>query len=595
MDKTRSSVINFIKINGSKSRIISFAPQTLIKLPDIEEIEMWRDLISADEERAIQKEAYVGFNNILEIGGETLWCNRNILFFFMCQTIFIKNLLKTIREPICLILPGSSKSGFFSTEGAKSLGRMISEMKCNIQEKEDDIQKEYGKKFKNIENVCFVFKVYLNIKISLKYFSKMLKPKDIKDIKDIKDVKDVLVLADSGSSVNLNPALDIARQLESSGGFPYILTHSEFVKESMESNGFNVTKINFENLPIDLMFNTECEVLGLIKRLMTKDFLGLIKGLIRKDLVYRFFIAYIHPNFFSWARDNKIFQYQIGEFFNLYNARSFLTIGLAEPLTILAAKEFKDRKGIWTNYLPILINDSLEAFFYPADQYLVYGDHAKEIIISSGKNPDDVFSFGSTGLDRVINGNFSKVRDKKWLLNLYPEVGNDKIIILGTEFRPNEFTEIKQILNELIKIPESSIILKLHPDEQKAQFENLLNQSCYKSITLIQSCDIDRLINAADLLICSASNINLNAALHKTPSLSIVLSGKPYRINFNKEGLCPSISKKKDIKPVVQSLLFDSSEIKKSLKMYDKSMYRFNGPNDGKAVKRIVEVLIGKT
>ena len=86
MDKTRSSVINFIKINGSKSRIISFAPQTLIKLPDIEEIEMWRDLISADEERAIQKEAYVGFNNILEIGGETLWCNRNILFFFMIHS-----------------------------------------------------------------------------------------------------------------------------------------------------------------------------------------------------------------------------------------------------------------------------------------------------------------------------------------------------------------------------------------------------------------------------------------------------------------------------------------------------------------------------
>ena len=291
MDKTRSSVINFIKINGSKSRIISFAPQTLVKLPDIKEIEMWRDLISADEERAIQKEAYVGFNNILEIGGETLWCNRNILFFFMCQTIFIKDLLKTIREPICLILPGSSKSGFFSTEGAKSLERMISEMKCNIQEKEDDIQKVYGKKFKNTENVCFVSKVYLNIKISLKYFSKMLKPKDIKD------VKDVLVLADSGSGVNLNPALDIARQLESSGGFPYILTYSEFVKESMESNGFNVTKINFENLPVDLMFNTECKVLGLIKRLMTKDFLGLFKRLIRKDLVYRFFIAYIHPNF----------------------------------------------------------------------------------------------------------------------------------------------------------------------------------------------------------------------------------------------------------------------------------------------------------
>ena len=66
-------------------------------------------------------------------------------------------------------------------------------------------------------------------------------------------------------------------------------------------------------------------------------------------------------------------------------------------------------------------------------------------------------------------------------------------------------------------------------------------------------------------------------------------------INFNKEGLCPSISKKKDIKPVVQSLLFDSSEIKKSLKMYDKSMHRFNGPNDGKAVKRIAEALIGKT
>ena len=143
-------------------------------------------------------------------------------------------------------------------------------------------------------------------------------------------------------------------------------------------------------------------------------------------------------------------------------------------------------------------------------------------------------------------------------------------------------------MKSLSLIPNIYTIIKVHPRQSKLQFELLVKELSVRNIAIVDHCDLNMLLNSADLLICSASNINILAAQLKTPALVVTLNAKPYRVDFVSEKLCLGVNKNEELKSSIISLLYDDSRRKLSLDLAFSSISRFNGPNDGRSVLRIV-------
>ena len=122
MEQTRAAVTDFLVRNGPEARVVSFCEATRLKLPEMEEISFWRDIISDAQEAVLQKAAHERLQRMVldsEQAQETvLLCNWPLVFFYMFQCVLIEDLLAHQDGPLCLILSGGgSKGDFFEVEG----------------------------------------------------------------------------------------------------------------------------------------------------------------------------------------------------------------------------------------------------------------------------------------------------------------------------------------------------------------------------------------------------------------------------------------------------------------------------------------------
>jgi hypothetical protein len=100
------------------------------------------------------------------------------------------------------------------------------------------------------------------------------------------------------------------------------------------------------------------------------------------------------------------------------------------------------------------------------------------------------------------------------------------------------------------------------------------------------------LLHTADLLISMYSNVIIEAGVMGTLSLVYNFSGTPCPMDFVKEGLCFGAYSIDEFEKLAIGLLEDEklrSEAYNKLKQIS----RFNGPNDGHAIKRMVDFILG--
>lgn len=275
--------------------------------------------------------------------------------------------------------------------------------------------------------------------------------------------------------------------------------------------------------------------------------------------------------------------------------RNVLVVNESSSLCV-AAILWAKRRGLKTlGYWPALLGDRPDCRFFPADRHLVYGDQIANQMIGSGVPPDRVRSVGSVTFDNALGRDAEADRKlvRKRILPLWQE--GMKLVIVGTEALPRPLEEIEPALQALLQLAQVYVAIKVHPADSIEFYQEVARRhGSRQRIEVVGKCDLDALLNSADLLICVLSNIIVTAAQLGTPTLVCDFADKRRPLDFVKAGLCLGCFDRQELAEMVRALLSDSPQRKTALEMMGAGLRAFNGPNDGLSHIRVAqEVLDG--
>ncbi|MBU4255982.1 MAG: UDP-N-acetylglucosamine 2-epimerase, partial [Thermoplasmatales archaeon] len=184
-----------------------------------------------------------------------------------------------------------------------------------------------------------------------------------------------------------------------------------------------------------------------------------------------------------------------------------------------------------------------------------------------------------------------KIYDKNYFCNKWCLNPNRKIVLVATENLPIQEENIiflKNILKYLRKFPTLQIVIKPHPGERGKWYEKVAKEEKMKVTILPKNSDTFEAIYACDLFFTYASTTGMEAVALNKPVIVVNLTGRPDPVEYVKERVALGVYKEEDLKPAVEQLLRDDSELAKNRKKYvEKYLYKI----DGKATERIINLI----
>ena len=141
------------------------------------------------------------------------------------------------------------------------------------------------------------------------------------------------------------------------------------------------------------------------------------------------------------------------------------------------------------------------------------------------------------------------------------------------------------------------LVIKQHPGEAeeytKAIMEHLKNYKINAIITPKNS-DTYEQIYICDLMIARHSTTAMEAVALNKPIILLNLSGEPDPVEYVKEGVAIGVYKEEELKPVIERLLKDDSELVRNRKKYiRKYLYKIDGNATERVAKVVDEMIIG--
>jgi hypothetical protein len=398
-----------------------------------------------------------------------------------------------------------------------------------------------------------------------------------KDFKDIENAV-VMTLEDSGTMVNLNPAIEIINKIDKKSRF-LVLTSSDLVEKKIISR-CNATVINITTT--DIAKNNVLPVSSFV------NFSRIFKSQKNINLDVLSFLSEVNNRYGYYY--NFIYKCDkiLKNLSSCIDIKVIFSIYEVLPIAIAAGKWANKNDIPWLGFFPILSGDRPDGYYFPADRHLVYGDQLADIIFRS-KKAADVMIVGSPTYDIFFRRD--KDRDMVYIESAFSNKGNRKLVVVATEAFADPLIELNPILSYLSKMSNVFIVIKVHPKDSVNYFKSIANK-IDENIVVLGQCDLGALLNAADLLICTISNIIISAAIMGTPTLSCDFSGKRKVLNFVEEGLCYGCDKIEEIPLMVNMLLLDGKESDDVQEKIKNGMFRFNGPNDGESAARIGKILL---
>lgn len=229
---------------------------------------------------------------------------------------------------------------------------------------------------------------------------------------------------------------------------------------------------------------------------------------------------------------------------------------------------------------------------FPADHHYVYGRQLTEIMLDCGIAPDRIHEVGSYHFDRARHR--VQEDDAKLCDALLPERAGRPLVIIATECRPKQHLEIEPTLAALAERDDILTVLKLHPSEVAAPFEEMLARLGNPShIILVGQCDTLALVANADVLITMGSNLIVEAAVLGTPSISYNYTGAPCPIDFVHEGLCLGATTPEECLRLIEGIAVRGEAYDKAMALLE-NVTRFNAVNDGMFIERMTAAIIAK-
>ena len=269
-----------------------------------------------------------------------------------------------------------------------------------------------------------------------------------------------------------------------------------------------------------------------------------------------------------------------------------LLINEGTPISGLALSWLKQKGIPDCGYWPALLGDRPDCDYFPATTHLVYGDQLRDHVIALGFEESAVQSVGSVNYDvslgRSKDQDIARVRD-----GIVPEWdGRSPLVVVATEALQRPEEELQPVLETLAGIGNVTIVLKLHPADSAEYFRNFLFRlGLTERVTLVERCDLDALLHAADLLVCVLSNIIVNAALLGTPTLVCDFSNKRAPLDFVSHGLALGCFSPDRLPQILPSMLDENGLRSRALELLPTGMKGFNKPSDGRSALRIARLL----
>jgi len=221
---------------------------------------------------------------------------------------------------------------------------------------------------------------------------------------------------------------------------------------------------------------------------------------------------------------------------------------------------------------------------------VVYNDFHKKRFTSSGVKDKDIVVAGST----IYEGIFPYVEHKN--------DSNRNILIATNSFveyqmmrKKDYFKKIEFMIDEISKIKNVNIALKLHPTEIFLNdYQSLIKRKKYDNVKVfapnIERDEFYKLIKRCNVFIHFGSNSALEAMIIDRPIVVAYILGKKYNIMHFAKGAGAEIEiySVADIKNAVEIALKDESKYKIKRKEMVK---KWAGKIDGKASKNIVKLI----
>lgn len=241
----------------------------------------------------------------------------------------------------------------------------------------------------------------------------------------------------------------------------------------------------------------------------------------------------------------------------------------------------------WNKYSPYPEEINRQTVGLLADMHFAPTTKSKQSLLNEGKNPNNIFVTGNTAIDAL-----NTTVNKNYKHKLFDWLGDDRLILLTAHRRENlgepmkhMFKAIKRIVDEFTDV---KVIYPVHlnPKVKKVADEILGNDEKVKLINPLEVVDFHNFINKSYIIMTDSGGIQEEA-----PSL-----GKPVLVlrdtTERPEGIEAGTLKlagtdEETIYKLTKELLTNKN-------IYNKMSKSSNPYGDGKASKRIADLIIKK-
>lgn len=224
----------------------------------------------------------------------------------------------------------------------------------------------------------------------------------------------------------------------------------------------------------------------------------------------------------------------------------------------------------------------------------VFGQKHYDILTENSiYSPEMVTVTGSPRYD--ILAHMEKVYSKHDFKEKYGIVPKNKIILWTTQCHGISEKEnknnFKVMFETLQNLKDVTLIIKQHPGERKEHtrmIKEILKDYELNALITPKSSDTYEQLYACDILVTKSSTTAMEAVALNKPVLILDLSGESDPGGYVTEGVALGVYKEKDLKPALEKLLKDDSEL---IENRDKYIKKYLYKIDGKSTERVIHLV----
>jgi UDP-N-acetylglucosamine 2-epimerase len=226
------------------------------------------------------------------------------------------------------------------------------------------------------------------------------------------------------------------------------------------------------------------------------------------------------------------------------------------------------------------------------DYVAVCNEQFKATLAASGVSPTKVIVVGNPKFDAIPSR--SRFEDRNYVCNKFgANAGADILLVASHILAPGTKEWLCALVRQLKKLDPNrfKLIIKPHPGEDPDVYERILQEEGFSGATISRQVPLYCLLNASDIVFVSHSTVGSEAVLFDRPLICINLTGIPYSVRYDEEGVALLVRKEADILPAIEAVLHDKRVKQRLQRARRQFQQRYAFRLDGRSTDRFANVI----